>query len=176
VMGRAAPWFPPGAFIAITIFAVANTALINYVTASRLLYGMARDRRLPSTLARLHARRRTPHVAVVLILAVLIGLVLLGDISQLAAATVLLLLLVFAVVNSALVVLKLRPGEPKGAFEIPIAIPALGAIACLGLFLARMSSGDWRAPALAGVILAIAAVLFAIMRPDNTAPADVLVD
>ena len=28
-------------FIAITIFAVANTGLVNYVTASRLLYGMA---------------------------------------------------------------------------------------------------------------------------------------
>ena len=35
--------------------------------------------------------------------------------------------LVFLVVNSALVVLKMRPGEPPGGFELPIAVPALGA-------------------------------------------------
>ena len=39
VMARAAPSFPPIVFTAITLFAVANTALVNYVTASRLIYG-----------------------------------------------------------------------------------------------------------------------------------------
>ncbi|MDZ4321269.1 MAG: amino acid permease, partial [Phenylobacterium sp.] len=34
VMAKAAPWFPGWAFVAITIFAVANSALVNYVTAS----------------------------------------------------------------------------------------------------------------------------------------------
>lgn len=43
VVERAAPWFPVGVFAAITIFAVANTALVNYVMASRLLYGMSRQ-------------------------------------------------------------------------------------------------------------------------------------
>ena len=172
VMARAAPWFPTWAFVAITIFAVGNTALINYVTSSRLLYGMARDRRLPQALARVHLVRRTPHVAVALILAILIALVIVGDISQLAAATVLLMLLVFSVVNSALLVLKLRPGEPKGAFEIPLVIPALGAIVCLALFLVRVSTGDWRAPLIAGVLLLGAAGLYLILRPANVAPGD----
>ena len=112
VVARAAPWFPAWMFIAITIFAVANTGLINYVTASRLLYGMARDRQLPRALSRIHPKRRTPHVAVGLIGAIIALLILSGDISQLASATVLLLLLVFSVVNSALVILKLRPDEP----------------------------------------------------------------
>ena len=60
VVERAAPWVPAGMFIAITIFAVANTGLINYVTASRLLYGMARDGQLPQALAKIHPERRTP--------------------------------------------------------------------------------------------------------------------
>ena len=140
-------------FIAITIFAVGNTGLINYVTASRLLYGMARDGQLPKALSRIHPKRRTPHVAVGLIAAIIVLLILSGNISQLASATVLLLLLVFSVVNAALVVLKLRPDEPHGAFELPIAIPVLGAVVCFAMFVARLGAGDWRAPVIAGVLL-----------------------
>jgi amino acid transporter len=164
VMARAAPWFPAWLFIVITIFSVANTGLINYVTASRLLYGMARDRQLPRHLSIVHAQRRTPHVAVALILAILIVLALVGDIAQLASATVLLLLAVFSVVNIALVILKLRPGEPKGAFEIPIFVPVLGSVVCLALLIARSLTGDWRAPVIAALFIVAALVLYLGIR------------
>ena len=169
VMARAAPWFPAGLFIAITIFAVANTGLINYVTASRLLYGMARDRHLPRALSRIHPVRRTPYVAIVLIFVVIVLLILWGDISELASATVLLLLLVFSVINSALVMLKLRPGEPQGAFELPIAVPALGAVVCFVMFATRVGAGDWRAPMIAGVLLLGVAALRLWIRPHGSA-------
>lgn len=165
VMRRAAPWFPTGAFVGITIFAVANTGLINFVTASRLLYGMARDGRLPAPLARVHLTRKTPHIAIAVILAILVTLALAGDISQLASATVLLLLGVFIIVNSSLVILRLRPGEPKGGFEVPIVVPALGAIVCLVLFVVRVSSGDVRAPIIAAVLLAVVAALYLVVKP-----------
>jgi amino acid transporter len=165
VMARAAPWFPAWAFLVLTIFAVGNTGLINYITASRLLYGMARDNRLPKSLAKVHPERRTPHVAVALILAILLSLVLAGDVSQLAAATVLLLLLVFSAVNGALVILKLRRGETKGSFEIPIFVPALGALVCLTLLVLRISSGDVRSTVIAGTLLLGAAVLYVAIRP-----------
>ena len=129
------------------MFAVANTGLINYITTSRLFFGMARDGHLPPVLSRVHPVRRTPHVAIGLIFALIAVLILAGDISELASATVLLLLLVFLVVNSALVVLKLRPDEPRGGFELPIAVPALGAVVCVVMFGARVGAGDWRAPA-----------------------------
>ena len=168
VMARAAPWFPGWAFIVLTIFAVGNTGLINYVTASRLLYGMARDKRLPKSLAKVHPVRRTPHVAVAVVLAVLLALVLSGDVSQLAAATVLLLLLVFSIVNSALVILKLRPDEPKGKFEIPIVVPILGALVCITLFVLRVVSGGeagLRATMIAGALLGGAVLLYVAIRP-----------
>ena len=165
VMARAAPWLPAWVFIAITIFAVANTGLINYVTASRLLYGMARDRHLPRSLAIIHPVRRTPHVAIGLIFVLIAILILSGDISQLASATVLLLLLVFSVVNSALVILKLRPGEPQGAFELPLAMPALGAVVCFVMFVARAGAGDGRAPVIAGVLLLGVSALYLWIRP-----------
>jgi amino acid transporter len=169
VMARAAPWFPTSAFVVITIIAVGNTALINYVTCSRLLFGMARDKRLPEPLSRVHLRRRTPHIAVIVILVLLILLVLVGDIGELAAATVLLMLLVFTAVNGALAILKLRSGEEKGGFEIPVFVPVLGAAICFALFIVRVTSGNWVAPAIAGALLLGAAVLYFLLRPAGAA-------
>src|SRR3954453_12223128 len=98
-MARAAPAFPSGVFTVVTLFAVANTALVNYVTASRLIYGMARQGLLPATLGAVHGHRRTPHVAIIVLLLILVPLSLFGTVGELASATVLLLVMVFAVVN-----------------------------------------------------------------------------
>ena len=164
VMERAAPSVPPLLFTVITLFAVANTALVNYVTASRLIYGMARQGLLPQRLGNVHAARRTPHLAVAALFLVLAPLALLGTITELAAATVLLLLLVFTVVNGALFILKGRDGEKRGRFEIPRALPALGALTCLILIVVRVATGDWQAPALAGALLVGAFALYVLMQ------------
>ena len=164
VMGRAAPLIPPSVFTLITLFAVANTALVNYITASRLVYGMARQGLLPARLGTVHAGRRTPHLAIAALLLVLAPLALLGSIAELAAATVLLLLAVFVVVNGALLVLQRRKGERPGRFEVPRFVPALGATVCLVLIVVRVGTGDWRAPALAGALLLFALGAYAAMR------------
>jgi amino acid transporter len=164
VMERAAPSVPPLLFTIITLFAVANTALVNYVTASRLIYGMARQGLLPRRLGEVHAARRTPHLAVAALFLVLAPLALLGTTTELAAATVLLLLLVFTVVNGALFILKGRDGERRGRFEIPRALPALGAITCLILIVVRVATGDWQAPALAGALIVGAFALYVLMQ------------
>ncbi len=168
VMSRAAPWFPNWGYVAITLFAVANTALLNYVTASRLLLGMARQRLMPRACAKVHPTRRTPHIAVLALLPVVIALVLAGNISQLASATVLLLLLVFTVVNIALLVLKRRASEPRGGFEVPAFVPALGALVCAALLVNRLFTGDWRAPALAGAMVVLILLAYAVLRPEAT--------
>jgi len=165
VMGVAAPWFPPWGYAAITVFAVANTALLNYVTASRLMLGLGRHGLLPEACARVHPTRRTPHVAILLLLPVVAALILAGDIGQLASATVLLLLGVFTVVNVALLVLQRRPGEVPGGFEVPAFVPALGALVCAALLVNRVLAGDWRAPALAGALLLLILLAFAVFRP-----------
>lgn len=171
VMNRAAPWMPGWFYVAITVFAVANTALLNYVTASRLTYGMARQGLLPAVLGRLHVGTRTPYMAILALLVLVVALMLAGNITQLASATVLLLLAVFALVNVALVVLQRRPGEPRGGFEVPSFVPALGAVVCLALLLNRVATGDWVAPALAGGVLVAIAALFMVVRPRDVLPA-----
>ncbi|MCB5174125.1 APC family permease [Microvirga lenta] len=165
VMARAAPWLPPIVYTAITLFAVANTALVNYVTASRLAYGMAHQGLLPAWLGRVHATRRTPHFAILTLFAVVAPLALIGTIGQLASATVLMLLTVFAAVNGALFLLKRRAGEPEGRFEIPLFVPVLGVLVCAGLVLVRVTTGDWRASVLAGALLLGIFAVYAVLRP-----------
>lgn len=167
VMARAVPGLSPIAFTAITLFAVANTALVNYVTASRLLYGMARQGLLPARLASVHPRTRTPYIAVILLLLILFPLAAFGTIGQLASATVLLLLVVFGVVNGALVVLKRRSDERRGRFEVPIIVPAFGALVCAALVVVRVTVGDWSAPALAGALILGILLLYAVLHHDR---------
>ena len=164
VVARAAPSIPPVVFTAITLFAVANTALVNYVTASRLIYGMARQGLLPRSLGSVHEARRTPHVAVAALFLVFAPLALLGTITELAAATVLLLLLVFMVVNGALLILKRRKSEVLGRFEVPLFVPVLGALICFVLIVVRIATGDFAAPALAGGLLLGSLAVYALTR------------
>ena len=165
VMRRAAPGFPAWVMTAIALFSVGNTALVNYITASRLVYGMARQGMLPQRLGLVHAIRSTPHIAISALFLLLVPLVLTGSIADLAAATVLLLLMVFMAVNGALFVLQRRPGEPAGAFELPTLMPALGFVVCAVLLLTRLTSSDWVAPALAGAMIVGSLLLYAALKP-----------
>jgi amino acid transporter len=162
VIEGAAPWFPAVGFTFITIAAVANTALVNYVMASRLLYGLSNQGLLPKALGRVHPRRQTPHIAIAVLLVPVIALQFAGDISQLASATVLLLLFVFMLVNGALVVLKHREGDLSGAFNAPTAVPIVGALVCVGMIAGRMLDGDWRSPAIALAMIGSIILLYVL--------------
>lgn len=164
VIERAAPWFPAIGFTFITIAAVANTALVNYVMGSRLLYGMSRQGLLPAALGKIHQSRRTPHIAVAVLFVVVVGLQLAGNITQLASATVLLLLIVFTTVNGALIVLKLREGNLAGRFNAPVIVPVLGGMICLAMILGQLFQGDLRAPLIAGGLVALILTAYALTR------------
>jgi basic amino acid/polyamine antiporter, APA family len=172
IANRAAPWLPARTFDFITLFAVANTMLINYIMGSRLLYGMARHGLLPAILGRVHAKRATPHVAIFTLLVLVLILALSGGkdgVKTLAFATALLLLFSFTVVNAALIVLKLRPGEPPGGFEVPIFIPAVGILINTTLIVARLTQedADPQAPKIAACILVGITLLYFLIRPTN---------
>ncbi|HND30736.1 MAG TPA: APC family permease, partial [Myxococcota bacterium] len=170
VVAAAAPAIPPQLFTGIGIFAVANTALLNLIMGSRLLYGMSKQGLLPAVIGRIHPVRQTPHVAIAVLLGIVILLMLTADIDHLAAATSLLLLSAFVVVNLSLVVLMLRPGEAKGGFEVPLPVPILGALICGALIVARVldPAADVRAPTIAGVVLLVLAGLFFVARPKGS--------
>jgi len=127
-----APTVPPVVFTVIALFAVADTALINCVMGSRLLYGLSREGLLPRPLSALHPTRRTPHVALALVLTGGMVLAITGTVQELAGTTSTLLLLVFASVHVGLLIVKGREPGYDG-FQVPRAVPALGLVTCLSL-------------------------------------------
>jgi amino acid transporter len=174
VTSKAAPWLWPRTFDYVTLFAVSNTVLINYIMGSRLLYGMARQGLMPAVLGRVHHSRHTPHIAIVTLLVVVLILAVSGGenaVRELGSATALLLLCSFMVVNTALIVLKVRPGEPAGNFEVPVIVPALG-IAVSALMVGAklydsVKTTGGRAPVIAGVIALGITMLYFVIRPKN---------
>lgn len=124
VVQRAQPNFPVVVFSFIALFAVLNTALLNFVTASRLLYGMSREGLLPAWLSKLHPDRLTPYRTFLVILPIAITLALSGTLQFLAQTTATLILAMFSLVNLSLLVIKRREPQVEG-FQIPLLIPAL---------------------------------------------------
>jgi APA family basic amino acid/polyamine antiporter len=115
------------------MFAVSNTALINMLMASRLIYGMARQHVLPPVLGAVHPKRRTPWVAIVFTTLIAFGLIFYvtafansNAISVLGGTTSLLLLAVFTMVNIAVLVLRRDVQEAGGHFKTPTALPVIG--------------------------------------------------
>lgn len=157
-----APNFPFQIFSMISIFAVSNTALLNFIMGSRLIYGLSKQGLLPSYMSKINERTATPHVAIGFIFLVLLALALSGDISSLAKATSILLLLCFVMVNLSLLVIKKIEGKKEeGVFDVPNFVPVLGIITSISmLFFAK-------APELktAVVILAIILVIYFVQRP-----------
>ena len=122
----------------LTIIAVANTALINMLMASRLLYGMARQGVIPGILGKVLPERRTPWTSI--IFTTVLGMVLIlivnnfmgkGTASALGGTTALLLLAVFTVVNIAAIILRRdKSQEDHDYFHAPKVLPYLGTITC----------------------------------------------
>ncbi|HWD83200.1 MAG TPA: APC family permease [Kribbella sp.] len=138
VVQAGAPGFPLEVFAWITMFAVANSALINMLMASRLLYGMSHEQVLPGPLGRVLRKRRTPYVAI--LFTTLLAFVLIGyaDLAALGGTTAFLLLCVFAIVNVAVLVLRRDRVEHKH-FHAPTALPVAGVVLCV--YLASPLSG-----------------------------------
>ncbi|MRJ77626.1 amino acid permease [Aeromicrobium sp. SMF47] len=146
VVSIGAPDFPiDKVFPFLAVFAVANTALINMLMASRLIYGMARQDVLPRQLGAVLPGRRTPWAGILFTTLLALGLILYvrqdpdSDIVvNLATVTSLLLLCVFAVVNIACMVLRRKKHDHvKTVFRSPGPLPVVGALLCLFL------AGPW---------------------------------
>ncbi|MFD6140173.1 APC family permease [Promicromonospora sp. NPDC060271] len=173
VVETAAPGIPAGDILPfISMFAVANSALINMLMASRLLYGMAKQNVLPGVLGRVGAQRRTPWVAILVTTAISFGLIYFVSrdpendvVKALGGTTALLLLAVFAIVNVCVLVLRRDPIERKH-FVAPTVLPVLGALACL-FFVGPWTGRDVLQYQIAGWLLGIGLVLWILMWITN---------
>jgi len=130
---QAGSTFSPAILSAIAVVAALNGVLAQQVMAARVLFGLGRRVRVLAPFAHAHARFGTPALATVLLGAALIGAALALPVSTLAEATSSVLLVVFTIVNTALIALKRR--EPEAPFRVPVWVPwlgLLGSLAALG--------------------------------------------
>jgi len=160
VLEVGAPGFPLGVFAVIGLFAVVNSALINMLMASRLLYGMSNERIIPRVFGTVHEGRRTPWVAIVFTSALAIILVASVDITALGGTTALLLLAVFTIVNIAVLVLR-RDKVDHDHFRAPSWTPYVGIVLC-GFLATPLSGRPLQQFVLAGILLAVGAALWVI--------------
>jgi amino acid transporter len=150
----------------IAMFAVANSALINMLMASRLLYGMSRQEVLPPPLGWVHKGRQTPWVAILFTTAIAFGLIYFVSTSDsdvvpaLGGTTALLLLGVFTIVNIAVLVLRRDPIE-RDHFVTPTVLPFIGAAVCF-YFTLPIVGRDTIQYVIAAWLLAIGVVLWAL--------------
>jgi basic amino acid/polyamine antiporter, APA family len=145
-------------FGGIALFAVSNGALINLIMASRLIYGMADQDVMPRVFSKVHPTTRTPWVAIVFTLLIIIPLLFLGGgLEALARGTVVLLLLVFVTVNVSALALR-RDRVEHEHFRAPVVFPALGVLVSVAL----LTQQDASTFLLVGILLAVGAVLYGV--------------
>jgi APA family basic amino acid/polyamine antiporter len=126
----------PVAISVIAILATVNGVIVQTVLASRVLYGMARLGSLHASLGEVHEGTRTPLLAT----AVASGLTAVAAVTlpleRLADLTTQAMLVIFLLVNVALLAMKRRGEARHGGFSVPGWVPAAGAVSCLALLVA----------------------------------------
>jgi basic amino acid/polyamine antiporter, APA family len=117
------------------ICGITTVILVLLLGQARVLFAMSRDRLLPTGLARVHPRYRTPWLITLgtgIAVAALAGFVPLSELSELTSIGT---LFAFVVVSIGVIVLRrTRPDLPR-AFRVPWvpALPILAVLACLWL-------------------------------------------
>ena len=97
---------------------------------------MARDRTLPSRLALIDSKHRTPSAAVaVTAILVLVTLLVLRDLSVAGAAASLIFLITFALAHGVAILVRRRSPTRPPPFRLPLfpLVPVVGGLACVGL-------------------------------------------
>ncbi len=127
---------PPITITIIAIIATVNGIIIQMIMASRVLYGLSRQGSLPAFLGEVNPVTRTPVKATLIVVAIILMLALLFPLAGLAEMTSRITLIVFSLVNLALLRIKLRGDKaPEGTFIVWTWVPVAGFLISL-IFLA----------------------------------------
>ena len=123
-----------GLISSIAILATLNTILVQMIMVSRVVYGMADRGSMPASLARVHPRTQTPLIATALAVAAAIVLAVAFDLDRLADFTSQLVLVIWALANLALLLMKYRGDPvPDGVYTVGVWVPVLGLLTSVGL-------------------------------------------
>ncbi len=117
----------------VAMIAVVNGALVQTIMASRVLYGLARQGWLPAGLGRVSGLTHTPLVATAVVTASILVFALFLPLTTLAEGAALVTLIIFAMVNAALLLVRRRDRTRPHGFRAPIWAPVCGVLVCAGM-------------------------------------------
>ena len=124
---------------AIAVVATLNGIIVHMIMIARVIYGLADQGNLPKTLTRLNPVTHTPLLATAIGVGAILGLALAVPLAGLAELTARFTLVIFAVVNLALIRIKSRnEASPSGAFVCPRWVPFAGLVSSVLLFAVDM--------------------------------------
>ena len=113
------------------LLATASSANASILASSRINFAMGRDKLVTPKINSVHSRFATPYRAIAITGGLIVGFLILGNLELLATAGSVLHLIVYGLLNLALIVF--READPEGYdpdFEVPLypVVPVLGAV------------------------------------------------
>lgn len=142
-LGDVAKWAVVAIAPLILLFA-ANATMLGL---SRHVYVLATNRQIPSWLGKLGKRRSTPYVAILIAMAMAMGLVLPGDVELLAGVFAFGAMLAITIAHVSLIRLRFTDPDRDRPYAVPFSVrvrgtpvplPAVGGLALSGLGLASI--------------------------------------
>lgn len=119
---------PHAMISAIAIVATLNGVIVQFIMASRVLYGLSHQGGAPRLFGSVNAVTRTPVIATATVVAVSGALAVSISLEGLADLTARTTLVTFSLVNLSLLIVKIRNESPAhpGVFVVPIWVPVVG--------------------------------------------------
>lgn len=122
----------------IALFATSNTILSNMLGSSRVLLHIGKETTGLKTLAKVSSKRKTPINSLILILIIMSGFGLIGDIEIVARIANIFIFVTFIVVNLAVIVLRKKEKDVNRPYKVPGQFFGLPIIPCVGIALTTM--------------------------------------
>ena len=124
----------------IAIVATLNGIIVQVIMSSRVLYGLARQGELPAFFGAVNSATQTPLNATAITTALVLVLAVLLPLHHLADLTSRITLVVFALVNLALIRIKAQPQPaPAGTYVAPAWMPWAALVTCAGLLIVDLA-------------------------------------
>jgi amino acid transporter/nucleotide-binding universal stress UspA family protein len=118
------------------LLATASSANASILASSRINFAMGRDRLVTAKLSDVHPRFATPYRSIAVTGVIIVAFILYGDVKVLAKAGSVLHLIVYGLLNVALVVMRQSDSpEYQPEYTVPLypLVPILGAVSSFGL-------------------------------------------
>jgi amino acid transporter/nucleotide-binding universal stress UspA family protein len=115
-------FFRGGALMILVAGLISTMSALNATvfSSSRMAFAMGRDRNFPGFFSRVHAKRNTPHWAIFLSVIIVIFMAISLPIEDVATASDVMFLLIFLLVNLALISLRKRKPDLDRGYFVPL--------------------------------------------------------